>query len=277
MLGLMADLRDWETLSDGQFMALVARGMFRAGPLAGRLLQGSLSASGRDRSSDLRLLLHLPPLLYDALGHLYQGMRLLQGDKIPEALEELQRFSAINPEGTVLYVQGMMLAGQERYREAEPLLLRAAEMPSIVPVRRSALYMAVITQWGQVRAAAPRPEPALRARAMGNIRRVLSLGPVIPAHAPLLWNIAAQARELDLARLVIADWEQQAPADLEAKVARATIERIGGAYARAIEVADEVLKRKPNHAEALRNKRLAEQKLRELRQSPPGRSGAGGG
>ncbi len=225
----------------------------------------------------MRLLLHLPPLLYDALGHLYQGMRLLQGDKIPEALEELQRFSAINPEGTVLYVQGMMLAGQERYREAEPLLLRAAEMPSIVPVRRSALYMAVITQWGQVRAAAPRPEPALRARAMGNIRRVLSLGPVIPAHAPLLWNIAAQARELDLARLVIADWEQQAPADLEAKVARATIERIGGAYARAIEVADEVLKRKPNHAEALRNKRLAEQKLRELRQSPPGRSGAGGG
>jgi tetratricopeptide (TPR) repeat protein len=265
LLGLLADLRDWETLSDGQVMGLVGRCLLRVGPLAGRLLPGALGAGGADASTDARLLLHLPPLLYDAFGSLFRFVRLLQQDKDAEALDELQRLAAVNPEGMVFYLRGMLLAGKGRYREAEPALLRAAETPAMVPVRRSSLFLAVVAQWGQVRAAAPRPETALRAKAVGNIRRLLGLGPVLPAHAFLLWNIAAQARELDLARLVVADWEQQAPGDLEAKVARATVERLGGAYAKALETAEEVLKKKPDHAEALRNKRLAEQKLRELR------------
>ena len=265
---LLNAMRDWERLSDADRLSKLSQDLLKLGPSARKIFPLPETAAQDEDVVAAARLLPLPPVLHNGFGRVISAFNLIVKGNNDAALKELASLATINPEAFVFLMQGLILFGDGRFQEAEPLLLRAAQTPCLAPIQRYALYCAVAAEWQMVRAAGQRPELELRAKAMNNIRKITAMGEVPPAQASLLWNIAGQGRQLDLARSIIGDWERQAPHDIEAKVARATIERVGGAYLRALELLDEVLKKDPNHAEALRNQRLARQKLDDLRKRP---------
>jgi tetratricopeptide (TPR) repeat protein/predicted Ser/Thr protein kinase len=267
---LLGELRDWEKLSNEEALSRMAKTFIKLGPAAERVFQVPKAAKDDEALLAAARLMPLPPVLHNGFGRMFRAANLLSQGKDAEALKELASLAEINPEGFVFMMQGTVLFGNGQFKEAEAALLRAADMPSLISVRRPSLFLAVMAAWNRVAAARPKPEPepGVRARAIANIRKIMALGEVPPSQAYWLWNIAGQDRQLDLARSIIADWERQAPNDIEAKVARATIERVGGAYQKALDILEDVVKKNPKHEEALRNQRLARQKLEELRKRP---------
>jgi tetratricopeptide (TPR) repeat protein len=186
------------------------------------------------------------------------------------AIKELSAAVQIHPEGTTYLLLGELLGIEDRWEEAEAAFLKAAETPSIVPVRRGALYMAAFVQAIRGHIYDRSPDPELLGRALQTTRELLALGEVRPDQAMLLVQIAYHRGEYDLARSVLAQWERKAPRDLDARRWRAKVELAAGAYGRAIEAADRVLAARPKDPVALQFRADAQARIRDqARLLPP--------
>jgi serine/threonine protein kinase/tetratricopeptide (TPR) repeat protein len=279
-------------------------------------LQRPVRAAGGPPLTSSGLLLPIPPVLFKALrrlpGALELATRLALGDYrgLGQTLSEALR---IHPDGLLYLAQGQMLGLQDRWAEAEIAFLAAAQTPSIVAVRRPALFAAMEAAWvlahqersspeiarrnrlfscrgqlGAVLASAPSGPlhvlPPLffeaegpRQRALGHARKLVALGGLRVDQMPHLTVVALQMDDLDLARRLVSEWQRQAPGDLIALRRRAAVELKGGAYGRALEAADAVLKALPGDPQALRLRGQALEQIRKQAESlkagdkrPPG-------
>jgi tetratricopeptide (TPR) repeat protein len=183
--------------------------------------------------------------------------------KADRAIEELSRAVRIHPEGTVWVLYGQLLMFKGRLEEAEEAFLRGAEAPSMVPVRRAALYNAAVCAAIRGGINGSDRDVAVLDRALRHIRALLALGDVRPDQADELSIIALKTGQLDLARALVAMWERQAPTDLKAVRRRARVELEGGAYGRALEAANRVLAPWPQDQEALDCRAKAIERARE--------------
>jgi hypothetical protein len=222
------------------------------------------------------------------------------------------RAARAHPDPLIYHALGTQLGGQRRWAEAEAAFLLAAHRPSWLPIRRAALLGAIQCQWAQAVGLPSPPEaeprqrllqargqlgPALAAaplgplhllpavylapvppgrRALDNVRTLAAWGGIRPDQAYYLAHVAIEMNELDLARGIIADWERQAPQDLQALRKRVTVELKAGACGRAVRAADQllaaadaVLARKPGDKAALASRqqalKLRNEAIRQLR------------
>jgi hypothetical protein len=207
------------------------------------------------------LLLPVPPTLFRALRALPsspQAMLLGGPEQRSKMFAEAVR---VHPEGIFFHVYGIALAEQERWKEAETAFLRACDTPSIFPVRRAALFLAIAMEQIQLRESEPGRQPELGRRALQNTRKLIELGPLYPSHALELSQLAIGLKEQDLARRILADWERQTPRDLNVQRRRMVVEYNSEAYGPALKAANMVLDREPKDAEALAIRRAAQEKL----------------
>jgi tetratricopeptide (TPR) repeat protein len=240
---------------------------------------------------------------------------LVVGPNNPAAertLRSLTELATVHPEGTICYIRALALMGNHMYAEAEQAALEAAETPALLLVRQPALYSAfaadcmlyppravedlrdlpvktvglMASPLGQapLLAAATlapgvmdnRGQVVLR-RAIEHLRKTRALGPSpFPARRELPVMATYLAREYTLARELLDEWEKQAPDDPTALFWRARTELGAGAYGKALEAAEKVLKQKPDNARAIEIKKKAiENILREARphlQAAPAKS-----
>jgi serine/threonine protein kinase/tetratricopeptide (TPR) repeat protein len=260
------------------------------------VLQASRAAPGEGADASGDLVLPLPPVVVRAwrvIPSLFPMMLLHNYAGASKALADAIR---IHPDGLLYFLRGLMLTNEDRWAEAEEAFLAAAGRPSVVPIRRMALMLAIACEFilaetelspevarlngffaargpvGAVLAGAPggalRALPSLYLdelplrRALRNTRTFLGLGKVYPKQADLLANIALLAREFDLARGIVDDWQRQAPEDVNAWRKRALVELAAGAYGPAIRAADKVLAVKADDREALDYRAKAVERLR---------------
>jgi hypothetical protein len=180
-------------------------------------------------------------------------------------LDELVR---IHPDGLLYLLRGLQLGSQTpaRWAEAEKAFLEAARRESVIPLRRPALYGAAVSAWmlaDDDRAAAKE----ILNRALQSTRDLVRLGSIRSDQAVVLASIAIDAGEMDLARFVVADWEQQAPGDLGPIRQRMLVEYRAGAYKAAIEAADRILAVAKNDEQAIRFRSSAVDLLLEQAES----------
>jgi tetratricopeptide (TPR) repeat protein len=155
-------------------------------------------------------------------------------------------------------------------RKAESSFRRAADGPCTIPAfRRLARFWGTYSQAILANPDPKRapPDPEMRARALGNMRRLLADGGLSPDWWANLTELAlTRLEDHDLARLLAAAGERQAPKDIRFVRWRAQIELAAGAHRRALEAADKVLARMPKDSDALRVRKEA---LDRLREPPP--------
>jgi tetratricopeptide (TPR) repeat protein len=217
------------------------------------------------------VLVPVPPTVLSAFRGLSAGLSPLGGPKKDaRIIDELSEAVRIHPEGTTYMLLGQQLAARDRWDKAEDAFVKAAETPSIVPVRRAALYMAALSAAIHGKIYGPAPKAELLERAARHTEALIGLGDVRPDQAFFLVQIAVRTDRLDLARYVLARWERQTPKDVKAMQKRAEVELAGGAYGRAIEAADGVLALEPKDPSALRVRTQAIARIREqARLFPP--------
>jgi tetratricopeptide (TPR) repeat protein len=201
------------------------------------------------------------PVLVRKLGDRFLHAVLEANKGFPKAaLDEMDEVARMHPEGTILYTRAMILFSALRFAEAEQAAREAADAPALLPVRRPALLVAASSE--AMLYTVTKEEDWLR-QAAGNFRKILEFGPLRAAHHRLIAiNCAIAAREFNLARQILDDWEKQEPADLGALRFRALTETKAGAYGTALQAAEAFLKKKPDDAEMLQLKKDAVEKLR---------------
>jgi serine/threonine protein kinase/tetratricopeptide (TPR) repeat protein len=205
----------------------------------------------------LPLVFPLPPTIARAMRDLAaQVPRVLKGDfrKAPEVLARAVR---VHPEGLFYHSYGMALAIHNRWEEAEAAFLKAAETPSIVPIRRPALFLAIQAEVVLASTSPPNRKQQWLQRALANTRKLVALGELRPHYADNLARVATGTGQLDLARWIIAEWERRFPADLNAQRRRLEVEMKAGDYRRVLQAADVILKKLPQDAQALRYRKEA--------------------
>jgi tetratricopeptide (TPR) repeat protein/tRNA A-37 threonylcarbamoyl transferase component Bud32 len=228
----------------------------------------------------LKAMRRLEPLSLRFLAALALGPWGPWGPVIQEFTEIIQ----IHPDGLLYWTLGVVLQLNDRWAEAEMAYLTAGSTWSVVPVRQPALRGAIECEFAlgggmkSKQAAAGRNEvfavqghlsalfacspapiqmlPGLylgslepKRRAVQNLRKLVQLGP-IPLDSLGLVVVAEQEGDLDLARAIVSDLERQAPGNLEVLYWRAHVELVAGAYWRAKEAAEKVLKIKADHSRA---------------------------
>jgi tetratricopeptide (TPR) repeat protein len=186
----------------------------------------------------------------------------LTGSPDARAGDEVAEVLRIVPVGTLHFLHGGLLLQKKRYADAETAFLAAADTPGLFTPLKPALLCAVACESFMTFEKAA--DPGAIRRAIANIKKILPLGPLSAEEAAGFARLAAAAREFDLARAILVDWEQRVPGDLEALRRRAEVELAAGAYALALQAADRALARKRDDTEAQRYRAQALEKLREL-------------
>jgi tetratricopeptide (TPR) repeat protein len=213
------------------------------------------------------LLLPLPPVALKAFGCLRPAAEamLWRRDKLDEAIKEVSHGVRLHPEGLLYVIDGLLFGMNNQWREAGAAFLKAADTPSIFPIRRRARYFAVmcdVNEAGDINKLAQNPE--IMARALKHTRELVDLGGVRPDQAGILVQIALKNGELDLARSILAQWERQVPKEnIPALLNRAEVELAGGSCRRAAELANRVLKVRPKDTDAQRISSDAINKIHE--------------
>jgi serine/threonine protein kinase/tetratricopeptide (TPR) repeat protein len=203
------------------------------------------------------LLLPLPPTFARAMRDWVALVpRVLKGDfrKTPEVLARAVR---VHPEGLFYHLHGMVLAIHHRWEEAVDAFHKAAETPSIVPIHRPALFLAVQSAWVTAGRGPPKRRQKWRECALADTRKLVALGELRPYYASYLAQVATGMNQLDLARWIIAEWERRFPTDLDAQRRRLEVELKAGDYRRVLQAADVILKKQPQDAQALRYRKEA--------------------
>jgi tetratricopeptide (TPR) repeat protein len=194
----------------------------------------------------------LPPVLQKSFGHLQVA---LGPDVTNETMiEELTRTVAQHPEGTLQYLLAMAYFARDhkdqadRWKkmvDAEREAVKATTLPALLPVRRSALFLAATCQGMLGSPRWPRPDLKMRQRAVANCHLLLALGPARPGEHELLTKIAHNAGDVHLTRYLLYGWEKSNPDHAEVLRLRYEVERKEKNYARAIEAATKGMKRFP--------------------------------
>jgi tetratricopeptide (TPR) repeat protein len=230
-----------------------------------------------------RLIIRLPTyfrqLGHDLAKHIIQTWGFSR--QTDETMRDLERLVGIHPEGNLCYLYAAALlvrthqlnqkeshadAKIGRWTEARRAFLRALDTPSIVPVRALTLdgLIAVELVLGVNE---PR-DSAMLAQAVQHVRERLTHGPIrAPAVASICFLAALEAKEYDLARLLMADWERLAPHDPALAYRRAQLELRAGAYGPAVKAARQALERDPTNAAVEKLLREANEKLRAEHES----------
>jgi tetratricopeptide (TPR) repeat protein len=160
-------------------------------------------------------------------------------------LDELDEAIEVLPVGELVLFRSILLLAEGQDEAAEGAALQAAEMPSLLKVRRMALFVTLLAE--QRLLGRPVAPPDLRDRVRRNIRALAATGYADPKRSAFLVALAVLVGEVDLARSVLDDWERRSPRDPDAWAHRAAVERHGRSYGRAIPVAQEALRVKPGH------------------------------
>jgi tetratricopeptide (TPR) repeat protein len=207
---------------------------------------GAARAALRDPEGDLYL--PLPPVLPKAFAQLPDLASLagMQWDR-DGAIKKLGQVVLAHPEGLLYLTLGMLLGLKDKpesWAEAEKAFLRSVESPSLIPVRRLALFGATASEWVLSREGPPAAREEMSRRAGENARKVVALG-VSPAYADLLTKVALNMGDVGLAHWVVSEWERQAPKDPRLEPHRIELAFRLGANGRAIKLADPFLKRNP--------------------------------
>ncbi len=201
-------------------------------------LQAALAEPGGD------LYLPLPPVLMREFAGFpsLANLSLMLATNPDRVLTALDRAVAIHPDAILYLGQALLLSQKERYGEAEQAALRAADAPSLIPVRPRALFVAVGCGWLQL-GPGRGPQPEVRRRVADNLGRLLALGDVTAEEGLPLSQIALNVNRPDLARRVLEQWEQRAPKDTKLLEQRARLAFATGAWASAFDLSDQVLRR----------------------------------
>src|SRR5262249_46208143 len=133
------------------------------------------------------------------------------------------------------------------WAEAEKMFLRAAESPSIFPVRQPALFGAVSAAWFLSREGPTQSRAAKKRQGADNLRKLVRLG-LRPEQGYPLSLMGVYRGEVDLARWVLSEWQRQRPKDPRLPGQRVVVAYRSGEYARAVELIDEIVKRDPRQA-----------------------------
>jgi tetratricopeptide (TPR) repeat protein len=219
------------------------------------LLSGSRTRAALQQAD---LYLPLPPVLVQAFQELPGPLNLMGmgGAKIAARLE---RVAELHPDALV-YVMEAVLQGNldrpDKWAASEKAFLRAAETPSILPLRRVALYGAAGAEWVLCREGPPQTRDEMRRRAVQNMRKLLATG-IQPAQAPLLLAIAVEAHDPAAAQWILHEWELQTPTDSRLPAQRIRVAFHSEQYARAIDLIDEAVRKNPRKAETWKKVRAA--------------------
>jgi Flp pilus assembly protein TadD len=229
--------------------------------------RASLSQPGGD------LYLPLHPVLWEVSAESpgFASLAML-GNR--SAYDRLGRVAEVHPDGLVYLIQGVALGKAdtpERWAAAEKAFSRAAETPSVFPIRRAALYAAAAAEWVLSREGPPGSRPAMQRRAQENMRKLMALG-VRPEQATLLLVIALAANDVHAAHYVLGEWERQAPRDRNLHAWRIRAAFRCGEFGRAVELIDQAVRADPREAatwEKMRGEAAA--RLRQLAEAAGGR------
>ncbi|HWE36192.1 MAG TPA: protein kinase [Isosphaeraceae bacterium] len=219
--------------------------------------------------------LDFPPRLSRAFGRLQRSALTLAIGLRRPLIDELDRTLRVHPEGTIAFFRGTLLLLDGRHAEAEPVLLAAAEMPSLIDSRHMARLVALQAQSFQLPPAGDAPA-GLRDRTRANLRVLASTGIPDPSYARLAALVAARVGEIDLARLFLSRSRPDPAAEADNLAARAYVDLLGQSFASAISSAKSALRLSPGHSiarpiltlalDGLRNQALA---LAPVHESPP--------
>jgi serine/threonine-protein kinase len=179
------------------------------------------------------------------------------------AIDELRKTVRGFPAGYLYLWLGNLLAEKNRLAEAEEAYRNAVEKPSPFPLEKPALVKLVFIQFELTKQAGEHHKPALRKKTLENLRRLIRRHEVPPDDAWVLVMVALAFEDVDLARSVLVSWERQKPDDLEALRTRAQVELRGGAYERAIEAANKVLRKLPADKQAASHRSQAQERLKK--------------
>jgi hypothetical protein len=218
------------------------------------------------------------PVLAHVWKPLYTALQAFGAGRFSDELQaQLGEVVAHHPEGVAYFLHAtgnIARASQQKgtamlpyLRKAELSFRRAMDGPCTVPAfRRPARFWGTYTQaiLAKFHPKIGPPDPEMRMLALGNMRRLLADGGLSPAQWAELAKMALTTLEdHDLARMLAAAVERQAPGDIRFIRLRAQIELAAGAYHPALEAADKVLAKSPKDGDALAVKKEAMQKLRE--------------
>jgi hypothetical protein len=187
--------------------------------------------------------------------------------------ERLGRVAAVHPDGLLFVARGYLLGRKgtpQAWAEAEQAFLQGAEAPSIVPHRRAALFGAAGCQCALARDGPPEKRAERRRRAAQGLHEVVALG-VRPELAYQYSVLAISLGAWEVAHWVLSEWERQAPRDPRLPGQRVMLAFHSGAYGRALELVNQIVKQSPKEAgrwEALR-KEAAARLRKQLEAVPP--------
>ena len=201
------------SLDEGETIEATGESITQAYGVAVMELMEVLSNIAGGKGSSTKRGFDPPPYLNKRLRTLIPILCSGSGEPPEPLIHEIEGLIEVHPEGTMLAFLGRLLVAQGRFAEAERTLLRAADTPSVFPIRSSALLGAIISQRKLMAQANGDPEHALKLRTAATVRKLQSLGPISPTHAPVLILAADSAGERDLARSILAEWERASPND----------------------------------------------------------------
>jgi tetratricopeptide (TPR) repeat protein len=161
----------------------------------------------------------------------------------------LETVARVNPEGTVHYLHGNIHQSAGRLREAEQSYRLAVAAPALTPCRRRALFELVRVQWRLAGGATSPEGKAWAGKALDNLRRLRSQGPLPGWASADVARIALAADEPVLALGLIEDWQRREPDDLDALKLRVLAESSLGACERALATAREAARRGPDRGD----------------------------
>jgi hypothetical protein len=164
-----------------------------------------------------------------------------------------------------LLVMTQLNTGPESFIEAEKMAIQAAAAPSLMPIRRGALYLAASCEGYLGSPRRPKPDLEMRRRAVANVRAVIALGPIQPIEYEIMTKAANYADDIDLTRTLLAGWEPIAPKNEAVLQIRYEVEIKAKNPGRAVAAAAEGLKLFPNDAWRQRHKRALDQLQEQLK------------
>jgi tetratricopeptide (TPR) repeat protein len=224
-----------------------------------------LNVSG-DPERGAAQLLQVPPVVNKSLVAVIKGLAAavlgLGGkedadDKIEQALRK-------HPEGTLYFLHAVQLSQKGRFSEARLQLTTALRAPTLGRIRRTCLRSILDCDVALAKRG-NRLDPAALRQTVPIVAELLQLGPPRPDEAELCVLICLSAGDIDRAREVLKHWEARVGRDdPKAMVWRMRTEAQAGHHEAAIDAADRILKRDPNHADARKIRTEAVQALRDL-------------
>ncbi len=220
--------------------------------------------------------LPLPPVLRKLTTGLLHMTNMASAQPDAATLRERAELVKILPEGTLLYLRAMELYAAcwqvpaqwmpDRWTEVEKVALEAANTPALFSVHQHALALAIGAEMMIYRLTR---KPEVLHRAVANMRAIRALGPYRYPHPELPVALAMLAKDWNLTRVLLDEWEQEDPGNPEALRNRARMELYTGHASAAMQAAEKALKKLPKDAELRRIRDGARTDLLKLLESSP--------